>query len=363
MTLARPNMETRFVGAIRALLPAPAQQFVFMDIGARDGMSKYWQPFAGLAEFIGFEPEPVECARLNARYQKAGDQRSRVYPLALAGTSGRQLFYETQFNQSSGLLRGNDAWLSRFPWTTLKVKREGEVDAVTLDRFCAETPLHHVDFIKIDVEGSEYDILHGARETLARQHVLGVLTEIWWDPVMKGQRSFADLDALLRGAGFRFFDLQFVRYARATLPAGRLYLGLDPEGKKAVVPAIDREYGQASPGDALYFRDPVGELKAGALDPHWDTYSLLRLCALLDAFDYGDCVLEILEAFYDTLLADIDVDTLMDAAVPLVDGDQVNYDVYRGASIGIRQRENQQVYKLTDWEPPPSNYGKRRAGS
>ena len=53
------------------------------------------------------------------------------------------------------------------------------------------------------------------------------LTEFWWDPVIKGQKAFADIDTLLRDQGFRFFDLDLHRYCRATLPAARLQQEMD----------------------------------------------------------------------------------------------------------------------------------------
>jgi FkbM family methyltransferase len=360
MTLTRLNPWTRFPQAVRSLLADRRAQYVLMDIGARDdGSSCFWTPLASMTDFIGFEPEPEECARLNEEFQRNGLTRSRVYPKALAGRTGMHPFYVTQHPFSSSLHRGNEAWLDRFPFTTLKVTREIEVETATLDQFCAETALDHVDFIKVDVEGAEYDVLDGARRMLRAQRVLGIFTEFWWDPVIKGQKAFADIDTLLRDHGFRFFDLDLHRYCRATLPAARLQQELDGSGRRVVKVRIDGGYGQAWTGDALYFRDPVGELKAGSLDPGWDREMLLRLCGLLDCFDYGDCALEVLETFRTTLLAGIDVDLLMDALVPELGRETVPYDSYRSLSIDVRQKFNLRAYGLTDWKPPATGYRSR----
>ena len=48
-----------------------------------------------MTDFIGFEPEPEECARLNEEFHRNGLTRSRVYPKALAGRTGMHPFYVT----------------------------------------------------------------------------------------------------------------------------------------------------------------------------------------------------------------------------------------------------------------------------
>lgn len=42
------------------------------------------------------------------------------------------------------------------------------VRSITLDDFCKEVDVAHVDFIKIDTDGHEPDVLNGAREALAK---------------------------------------------------------------------------------------------------------------------------------------------------------------------------------------------------
>ena len=360
MTLARTNPHSRFTPAIQPLLADPNGRYVLMDIGARGGMSPVWEPLEPLADFIGFEPDLAECDRLNDQFQRQGRTRSRIYPRAIAGRTGLHRFHVTQLPYSSGLYRGNDVWLERFPFTTLKVMREVQVEAVTLDHFCGEAAIDHVDFVKIDVEGAECDVLEGARDTLSSRRVLGIMTEFWWDPVIKGQRAFAEIDIFLRDQGFRFFDLQLHRYARSTLPAGHLQEGMDPNGRKVVMPRVDIGYGQAWTGDALYFRDPVGEVRGGRRSIAWDRETLLRLCGLLDVFDYGDCALEVLETFRTTVLDGVDVDALMDALVPTVHGVAIGYGEYRDLSITVRQSFNRRAFGLSDWLPPATGYRKER---
>ena len=86
---------------------------------------------------------------------------------------------------------------------------------------------------------------------------------------------------------------------------------------------------------------------------------LLRLCGLLDVYDYGDCAIEILDAFRTTLLAGVDVDLLIDAVVPSLNGQFLPYDMYRQISIKVREVENQRMFDVP-WTPVETGYKSKR---
>ena len=80
-------------------------------------------------------------------------------------------------------------------------------------------PAHGIeaaDFLKLDTQGSELDILHGA-DRILRTHVLGVQVEVEFAPMYIGQPLFADVDTFLRGFGFVLFDLSRYRVRRPTV--------------------------------------------------------------------------------------------------------------------------------------------------
>ena len=58
--------------------------------------------------------------------------------------------------------------------------------------------MDRVDFIKLDTQGSELDILHGAGSLL--DNCSGLQLEVMFSPLYEGQPLFADVDAYLRCA-------------------------------------------------------------------------------------------------------------------------------------------------------------------
>jgi len=46
-----------------------------------------------------------------------------------------------------------------------------EKHSITLDSYCLQKQIEHIDFIKIDVEGDEYNVLQGAENLLENNHI------------------------------------------------------------------------------------------------------------------------------------------------------------------------------------------------
>ena len=81
-------------------------------------------------------------------------------------------------------------------------------------------------------------------------------------------------------------------------------------------------------GDALYFRDPVWDIrqKGNAFD--WDDETVLRLIGLLDLYNYQDFAIEILDFYRDQFDRPVDVGLLLDSLVPPIDGTILPFDDY-----------------------------------
>ena len=140
--------------------------FVLVDVGARGGFAPYWSIFSDQINRIGFEPDAKECERIN---NASSDLKQRVYPYALHKSKGTYPFYITKLPNSSGFYPIDSSIAKRFPilepLTTVSVK---ELSAIDFDSFASEHGIEYVDFMKLDTEGSELDILEGAVKTLKK---------------------------------------------------------------------------------------------------------------------------------------------------------------------------------------------------
>lgn len=234
-----------------------------VDIGAAGGIPPRWRGLQGRLLTIGFEPHRTNFERLEP-------DSSHIYlNTALLAEEKTVPFYLTSKLQCSSILRPNLETLERFPdqtrWDVVDVE---EVRGESLDRALAANGVAGVDFLKLDAEGAELEILSGAAETLAR-NVVGVEVEVRFAAVHHDQPYFADVDVFLRRADFELIDLRRVYWKRKAYAHTR--------GRK----------GQLVVGDALYFRSP------GTFPPEGSVTNALAIYAL---YGYLDIALELVDA-------------------------------------------------------------------
>lgn len=79
------------------------------------------------------------------------------------------------------------------------------VKTATVDTLQAQGVLPTLHFIKLNIEGSELDALHGARHAL--KDCLGIQVEVSFKTMWDGAPHFSDVDAFLRECGFEFHQI------------------------------------------------------------------------------------------------------------------------------------------------------------
>jgi FkbM family methyltransferase len=169
-----------------------------IDVGAMICGDVPWESLVdrGVATLIGFEPQEEECARCNAA---AGPGRTFL-PEALGDGTARP-FYRCQFAPTSSLYKPNFTFVDQFNGLgeLMKVTGTSTVQTKRLDDI---EEARGTDFLKLDVQGAELDILTHAKETL--KHVSIVQAEVSFAPLYEDQPLFADVDTCLREQGFVF---------------------------------------------------------------------------------------------------------------------------------------------------------------
>lgn len=213
-------------------------QMKIIDVGAMDvGESEPWSKLvqSGTASLVGFEPNPVECEKLN----QAARANCQFLPHAL-GDGGTHTLHIGKEPMTSSLFPPDPDVMQRFHslWELCEPVDEETLETKRLDDITQARP---ADFIKLDVQGAELLVLEGAANTM--DDVLAVQTEVNFLPIYKNQALFADVDINLRGHGMSFHTMVGV----GSRPYRPLIKDANP----------NRGFAQVIWSNAVYFRDPA----------------------------------------------------------------------------------------------------------
>jgi FkbM family methyltransferase len=145
------------------------RKITFLEIGACDGTETRKFLLALQAQgrydftFFCFEPDPrhVEMLRLIAG-------ENRFVPKAVGALNGPVPFWQSygigdELYYGSSSIRKPKRVLDAWPMMKF---HETECESVTIDAFCEEKGIKHIDFIWADVQGAELDLIVGASQML-----------------------------------------------------------------------------------------------------------------------------------------------------------------------------------------------------
>lgn len=276
------------------LLPQ-SDRFTIVDAGAREvDRDPRWRPFPpNRLRFVGFEPDATEAARLNASPSKDGIEWQFV-AAGLWGSTGTLTFEHNNIGGGSSFLPQNrqvtDRWKFENPHETALARniffptRHEAIQVISLADWSRDSGIDGIDFIKLNVQGGELEILSGAGPLL--DTVLGLLVEVAFVESYCGRPMFADLDRFLRSRGFTFFDLLAHHYVgRAEAPIAAQHLTVSEPKLGQLVSA----WGQLVEGHALYLRDPL----AGTI-PELTPARSIKLAGIAETFGQVEYAFELL---------------------------------------------------------------------
>jgi FkbM family methyltransferase len=138
----------------------PREGDTVVDIGAGIGEFSLWCADAG-ARVVAFEPDPRAFACLQKNTAALGSVQ--IYPYALWKERANLRLHGAPDTLESSLIEDGKA-----------NARNANVEAWPLDRLQFMARLAVIDFMKVDGEGVEPEILAGAARTLRRTRVIGV---------------------------------------------------------------------------------------------------------------------------------------------------------------------------------------------
>lgn len=175
---------------------APGHVGFYVDIGASDpvvdSVTKHFYDHG----WCGINVEP---ASLVASELRAARPRDLTLELAIGGESGHRLFYELP-REMTGCSTFSESLAEGY-------RREGykmishEIPVTTLAQLCEEhTAERLIDFLKVDVEGAEPEVLAGADFSRFRPRIVLVEATVPGTPVA----AYETWEGALLGAGYHF---------------------------------------------------------------------------------------------------------------------------------------------------------------
>jgi FkbM family methyltransferase len=285
----------------------PIGDFTVVDVGASGGIAGHWSAFGDALAAVAFDPLVT-----NMKKMAAAERRSKVtYEAAFVGCHDFDRLFPPELRQVrvDPYLRASSTRAQELMRVDFVADHFNEGDElvwsdrhITLDEYFPAG--RELDFLKIDTDGSDLQVLLGAERLFRGGAFLGIMIEAQFQGWPHDYaNTFANIDRFLRSVGYQLYDVDLNRYTRAVLP------GLFEYDITA-----QTQTGQVLWGDALYFRD----LAHPSYESSWryavTRERLLKLVALFDLHGLPDCAAELLLVRAD-LTSEADRTLLLDRLV------------------------------------------------
>ena len=244
------------------------------DLGARGGVDEDLRALAWATTVIGFEPEPESAARV-ARESGGEWRQIDVIPVAVGGHVGRGTLHIPASPEGASLLPHNESLVHDFGHESLhRTVKTLEVETTTLDQLLVSGRLRRVDYLKIDIEGAELDVLRAAQNVLKDCCALKVECSFLEQRLQ--QPRFFEVVEFLNTHSFQAVDIKDLhRWRRRNLPT-------HPLTSKFSMPY---SRGQLAQADWIFLR------KADTCIDGWHAVRVVLIAAALGYFDYAITVM------------------------------------------------------------------------
>ncbi len=178
-----------------------------VSVGAAGGLGPYYFPWVkkGMIDAAGFEPEEVAYEKLIQKEKKIS-----WYPYALGDENIKSVLYITENPRCSSCLMPDLKLLSKYPvekWFRIKSTQNIQLyrfESLIMQNMVKIMP----DFLHIDVQGYDYQVLQGFGDLLEK--VVCIELETHLKPIYLNQKLFSDVMKFLEDRGFllRHIDTQ-----------------------------------------------------------------------------------------------------------------------------------------------------------
>ncbi len=272
------------------------EKFRLLDIGCSGGLDPLWRGFEPRLQALGIDASVTECKRLaglernpDVAYVAAFAARSADKPIDISAGPAAPLimkmrdrlsFMRTREIRDARLKQAStEEQLRHNAWEMTGLADPAR--PVVPPDLLAERGWSELDYIKLDVDGADFDILQSFTGRFDPMRVIAVQLEVNFvgtgDP---GEHSFHNTDRFMRAHGFDLFRLDVRNFSVRALPARYIW----PTPAETVS-------GRPFQGEAYYARDVLA-----TTGPALGIEKLAKLAAVFSAWQVPDAAAELLLA-------------------------------------------------------------------
>jgi hypothetical protein len=303
-------MSTAFAALVAGSLRS--DRFTFIDVGCSGGIDPVWRLFGDRLRAVAFDASVDECERLSRaethpdiKYIAGFVGLSPDHPFA-KHAAGKPTYVRSPFPRTSA---GRMAHLQQEQLKSASLAEKLHHNAWTMTQLAdPSVPVVvpdvlkqlgwlDVDFLKIDIDGPDFLVLHSFDDQFDKLGLLAARLEV---NLVGGpgdwEHTFHNTDRFMRARGFELLALDVRNYAMSALPS-----------PFAITAPAQSVTGRPFQAEGFYARDPAGpdwaEMGA-ALRPE----KLAKLAAIFSVWSQPDSAAELLLHFRAKLADLFDVD-------------------------------------------------------
>lgn len=293
-----------------------AERFTLLDVGCSGGIEQRWRVFEPRLRALGIDASEAECTRLTAcetnpeiEYLAAfvGRRADKIVDLS-AGPAAPLIM---QMRDRLSFMRTREIREARLKGASAEEQfrnnaweMTGLADPakpVVVPGLLAERGWNDLDYLKIDIDGVDYEILRSFDARLEALGLLAVQLEVnFIGSGATDEHTFHNTDRFMRRQGFDLFRLDVRTYSTRALPARYVW----------PTPA-ETLSGRPFQGEAYYARDVLGP-KGAQWAKQLSAEKLAKLAAVFSAWDIPDAAAELLLGLRGRLSSVIDIDAGLD---------------------------------------------------
>ncbi|MEI6167182.1 MAG: FkbM family methyltransferase [bacterium] len=179
---------------------------IVCDVGARGSAPEELAPFFPFMTYCAFDADKEECDRLN---RMPHPYRSfSIFPYFIARDTRRMVFNLCTERGHSSCYKPGKRFKTVFAGEGFAVEREIEVTSSSLNEVYLKEAIALPDFLKLDTQGSELEILQGADAIINNACMIEI--EVEFLEMYEGQPLFHDVLKYMTEQGFELLYLNRV---------------------------------------------------------------------------------------------------------------------------------------------------------